>query len=69
MTLTALIILYAGLGLAMMLLRRRHGANPAAALLAGLAWPLEIVAGCLDLLGSCLAGLPQCERETGEASR
>lgn len=63
---TALIILYAGLGLAMTLLRRRQGANPAAALLAGLAWPLEIVAGCLDLLSSSQAGLPVCARESRE---
>lgn len=67
MTLTFLIILHAGLGLAMMLLRRRQGVNLVAALLAGLAWPLEIVAGCLDLLGSRLARLPRCERETGGA--
>jgi len=67
MTLSALIILYAGLGLAMTLLRRRQGAYPAAALLAGLAWPLKLVAGCLELLGSSLARLPLCERETGEA--
>lgn len=67
MTLTSLIILYAGLGLAMTLLRRRQGARPADALLAGLAWPLEIVAGCLDLLGSGLAASPHCERETSKA--
>lgn len=57
MTLTSLIILYAGLGLAMMLLRRWQGANPSAALLADLAWPREIAAGCLDLLGSSPRGL------------
>lgn len=63
---TALIILYAGLGLAMMLLRRRQGADSADALLTGLAWPLEIVSGCLDLLGSSLATLPVCARDSGE---
>lgn len=67
MTPISLIILYAGLGLAMMLLRRRQGTRPAAALFAGLAWPLEIVAGCLDLLGSSLTTLPVCARESGEA--
>jgi len=67
MTPTALIILYAGLGLAMALLRRRQGAYPGAALLAGLAWPLELIAGGLEILGSSLARLPLCARETGEA--
>ncbi len=66
MTPISLIILYAGLGLAMTLLRRRQGVKPAAALLAGLAWPLEIAAGCLDLLGSSLATLPASGGETNE---
>lgn len=57
MTLTLLIIFYAGQVLAMPLLRRRQGANPSAALLAGLTWPLEIAAGCLALLGSSPRGL------------
>lgn len=67
MTPASLIVLYAGLGLAMTLLRHRQGTNPAAALLAGLTWPLELIAGGLDLLGSGLARLTQGEHETGEA--
>lgn len=67
MTPTALIILYAGLGLAMTLLRHRQAVHPLAALLAGLLWPLEIAVGCLLLLTSGLAGLPMCERETTES--
>jgi len=44
------------------------GRTPAAALLAGLAWPLEIAAACLGLAVTCQTGMPCCERAAGGAS-
>lgn len=66
MTLTSLILLYTGLGLAMAILRWRQGAHPLAACSAGFLWPLEIVAGWLELFASRLAKLPCCEHEAAE---
>ncbi len=67
MTLTSLILLYTGLGLAMAILRWPQAAHPLAACLAGLLWPLEILAGCLEVLTRRLTELPPCERDTGKS--
>lgn len=47
----SLIILYAGLGLALGLLRRQQGARPLDALVDGLLWPVEFLRTGLLLIG------------------
>lgn len=59
-----IVILYAGLGAALALLRHRQGRGPLDAIAAGFAWPLDVLAGWLALLGGTLARLLSRGQET-----
>lgn len=61
----SLITLYAGLGLALALLRRQQGARPLHALVDGLIWPLELARAGLLLLAQGLGGQRAYQHESG----
>jgi hypothetical protein len=59
-----IVILYAGLGTALGLLRHRQGRGGLDAIAVGFAWPLDVLAGWLALLGGALARLLARGQET-----